>query len=90
MIFVFASRSNASPCRTRKPCFVALPIAAIIAVGVASTKAHGQNTTRIVTALIICPVTSQVITAALNAITTIQVAHLSAIPTIFAFPASAD
>ena len=38
----------------------------------------------------ISPVNSQVSSAADRAITTIQVAHLSAIPTIFAFPASAD
>ena len=69
---------------------VQLPIAAIIAVGVANTNAHGQNTTKIVTARIISPVIAQVNPAADNAITTIHVAHLSAIPTIFAFPASAD
>ena len=32
------------------------PIAAIMAVGVASTKAHGQNTTKTVTAFTIFPV----------------------------------
>ena len=67
-----------------------MPIAAIIAVGVASTNAHGQNTTKIVTALIISFVIKPVSAAAVKAITTIHVAHLSAIPTIFAFPASAD
>ncbi len=41
-----ARRSSASPSRTRKPCLVALPIAAMMAVGVASTSAHGQKTTR--------------------------------------------
>ena len=66
------------------------PFAAIIAVGVARTNEHGQNTTKIVTALIISPLTIQVIAAALSAIITIQVAHLSASPTIFALPASAD
>ena len=65
-------------------------MAAIMAVGVARTKAQGQNTTNIVTALIISPVKNQVRPAADNAITTIQVAHLSAIPTILALPASAD
>ena len=45
-----ASRSRASPSRTRKPCLVALPMAAMMAVGVASTRAQGQNTTRMVTA----------------------------------------
>ena len=49
-----ASRSSASPSRTRKPCFVALPMAAMMAVGVASTSAQGQNTTSIVTARMIC------------------------------------
>ena len=53
-----ASRSSASPSRTRKPCFVALPMAAMMAVGVASTRAQGQNTTSMVTARIISPVTS--------------------------------
>jgi len=38
----------------------------------------------------ISPVTAQVMLAAVKAITTIQVAHLSAIPTIFALSASAD
>ena len=45
----------------------------------------GKNTTKIVTARIISPVIAQVNPAADNAITTIHVAHLSAIPTIFAF-----
>ena len=83
-------RSSASPSRTKKPCFVALPIAAIIAVGVASTNAQGQNTTKIVTARITCPEISQVKMAAVSATTTTQVAQRSASPTIFAFPASAD
>ena len=56
--FTLASRSSASPSRTRKPCFVALPMAAMMAVGVASTSAQGQKTTRMVTARIISPVTS--------------------------------
>ena len=65
-------------------------MAAIMAVGVASTSAQGQNTTRIVTARKISPVTSHVSAALDNAITTIQVAQRSARPTIFALPASAD
>ena len=60
-----ANRSKASPSRTRKPCLVAFPIAAMIAAGVASTNAQGQNTTKIVTARTICPVANHVITAAL-------------------------
>ena len=52
-----ARRSSASPSRTRKPCLVALPIAAMMAVGVASTSAHGQKTTRMVTERMISPVT---------------------------------
>ena len=55
-----ASRSRASPSRTRKPCLVAFPMAAMMAVGVASTRAQGQNTTRMVTARMISPVISQV------------------------------
>ncbi|MNP10450.1 hypothetical protein D3C76_1026010 [compost metagenome] len=69
---------------------MAFPIPAIIAVGVANTKEHGQNTTSIVTERMISPVINQVAAADIKAITTIQVAHLSAIPTILAFPASAD
>ena len=65
-------------------------MAAMMAVGVASTSAQGQNTTRMVTARMIWPVKSHVRAAALRAITTIQVAHRSASPTIRAFPASAD
>ena len=84
------SLSRASPSFTRKPCFVAFPMAAIIAVGVASTRAQGQKTTSMVTERIISPVTNQVITAALKAVTTIHVAHLSARLTIFALSASAD
>ena len=84
------SLSRASPSRTRKPCLVAFPIAAIMAVGVASTRAQGQNTTRMVTARITWPVNSQVRAAAVSARITIQVAHRSARPTIFALPASAD
>ena len=62
----------------------------MIAVGVASTRAQGQKTTRIVTARIIFPEISQVRNAAVSAVTTIHVAQRSAMPTIFAFPASAD
>ena len=68
---------------------MALPIAAMMAVGVARTRAQGQNTTRMVTARIISPVTAQVMAAALSAMTTIQVAQRSARPTILALPASA-
>ena len=89
IISVAAKRSRASPSFIRKPCFEALPIAAMIAVGVASTREHGQNTTRIVTALMISPVMIHVSAAAVSAVTTIHTAHLSASLTIFAFPASA-
>ena len=89
-VSTFDNLSSASPSLTKNPCLVALPMAAIMAIGVASTNAHGQNTTSIVTALIICPVKSHVSAAADNATTTIHVAHLSAVPTIFALPASAD
>ena len=65
-------------------------MAAMMAVGVASTRAQGQNTTRMVTARMIWPVMSQVRAAALRAMTTIQVAQRSARPTILALPASAD
>ena len=65
-------------------------MAAMMAVGVARTRAQGQNTTKMVTARMICPVMSQVRTAAVRAITTIHVAQRSAIPTILAFPASTD
>ena len=61
-----------------------------MAVGVASTSAQGQNTTRIVTARMISPVMSHVSAAAESAMTTIHVAQRSARPTIFALPASAD
>ena len=67
-----------------------IPDGSMMAIGVARTRAHGQNTTRIVTARMISPVKSQVRAAAKRAITTIQVAKRSARPTIFAFPASAD
>ena len=42
-----------SPSLTKIPCFVRFPMLAMIAVGVARTNAHGQNTTSIVTDLII-------------------------------------
>ena len=90
MTLALARRSRASPSRTRKPCFVAFPMAAMMAVGVASTRAQGQKTTRMVVARMICPVTTQVMAAALRAMTTIQVAQRSARPTILALPASAD
>ena len=59
--------SRASPDLIMTPRFVACPIAAIIAVGVASTKAHGQNTTRTVTARIISFVTKPEIMAIIRA-----------------------
>lgn len=65
-------------------------MAAMIAVGVASTSAQGQNTTRMVTERISSPVTSQASPAEARAMTTIQVAQRSATLTIPAFPASAD
>ena len=65
-------------------------MAAMMAVGVASTRAQGQNTTSMVTARIISPVTAQVMPAASRAVTTTQVAQRSARPTILALPASAD
>ena len=65
-------------------------MAAMMAVGVASTSAQGQKTTRMVTARMICPLISQVSAAAVRAMTTIQVAQRSAMPTILALPASAD
>ena len=79
-----------SPSRTRKPCFVALPMAAMMAVGVASTSAQGQKTTRIVTARMISPENIHVSAAAVSAMTTIHVVQRSARPTILALPASAD
>ena len=65
-------------------------MAATMAVGVASTSEQGQNTTRMVTARMISPVTSHVASAAENAPATIQVAQRSARRTTFALPASAD
>ena len=49
--FIFDNHSTTSPPYISIPYLDALPIPAIIAVGVASTKAHGQNTTNIVTDL---------------------------------------
>ena len=63
---------------------------AIIAVGVARTNAHGQNTTKIVTDLIISKVNKYVNTAAVKAITTISVAHLSAWRTTLEFSGDED
>ena len=65
-------------------------MAAMIAVGVASTSAQGQKTTSMVTARMISPLMSHVSAAAESAMTTIHVAQRSAMPTIFALPASAD
>ena len=86
----FASSSRDSPSFTRIPYLVKFPMAAIIAVGVARTSAHGQNTTRIVTDLLISNVARYVNTANVNAITTIIVAHLSAVLTILEFSGSDD
>ena len=61
-----------------------------MAVGVASTRAQGQNTTRMVTARMGSRVMRPVKAAAVRAATTIQVAQRSASPTILALPASAD
>ena len=74
----------------RTPYFVKFPIAAIIDVGVDSTSAQGQNTTRIVTDLIISKVYRYVKIEAVNAIATINVAHLSAVRTILAFSGFED
>ena len=64
-------------------------MAAIMAVGVAKTNAQGQKTTKTVTARMLSPVKIQVAKAVISAMITIQVAHLSARPTIFALLASA-
>ena len=71
--------SNASPDLINTPYFVAWPIAAIMAVGVASINAHGQNTTSTVTPLSIFPVINHAAIAMNNATGTSHVAHLSAI-----------
>ena len=72
------------------PCFVACPIAAIIAVGVASTSAQGQNTTSTVTARTISLVIISVAIAISSATGTSQLATLSAIRAIGAFLFSAS
>ena len=64
-------------------------MAAMMAVGVASTRAQGQKTTRMVTARSTSPGTIQAPAAAVRAVTTIQVAQRSARLTIRALPASA-
>ena len=56
MVSTFPIFSRASPDLMITPCFAACPIAAITAVGVASTRAQGQNTTKTVTAVTILPV----------------------------------
>ena len=78
------------PSLTKMPTLVKFPIEAIIAVGVAKINAHGQNTTKIVTARIISPVKIKVKTAQINAITTMKVAHLSAVLTTSEFSGFAD
>ena len=65
-------------------------MAAMMAVGVASTSAQGQKTTRIVTARMISPEMSHVSAAAVRAMTTIHVAQRSDRPAILALSASAD
>ena len=65
-------------------------MAAMMAVGVASTSAQGQKTTRIVTARMISPEMSHVSAAAVRAMTTIHAAQRSDRPTILALSASAD
>ena len=79
MVFNPPSFSKASPDLISTPCFVACPIAPMIAVGVASINAQGQNTTRTVTPLTISPVISHAAIAMASAIGTSHVAHLSAI-----------
>ena len=65
-------------------------MAAMMAVGVASTSAQGQKTTRMVTARSTSPLMIQVPAAASRAVSTIQVAQRSARRTMRALPASAD
>ena len=90
MVSTLPIRSKASPDLIITPCFVACPIAAIIAVGVASTNAQGQNTTRTVTARTMSLVTINAIIAINNATGTSQLAALSAIRAIGAFLFSAS
>ena len=90
IFFIFDNLSTTSPPFISIPYLDALPIPAIIAVGVASIKAHGQNTTNIVTDLNIWCVTRYVPIEETSAITTIHVAHLSVKLTIGAFLESAS
>lgn len=69
----------AYPSLTRIPLRAMLPMAAVTAVGVASTRAHGQNTTRTVTILSGSPVTSRVDAAAIAAIRTMYLAQRSTV-----------
>lgn len=71
--------SMAYPSLTRIPLRAMLPMAAVTAVGVASTRAHGQNTTRTVTILSGSPVTSRVDAAAIAAIRTMYLAQRSTV-----------
>jgi len=87
---VLANSSIDAPSFTRIPYLVRFPIAAIIAVGVAKTSAHGQNTTRIVTDRAISNVYRYVKIAAVKAIATTNVAHLSAWRTTLAFSGDDD
>ena len=90
-IFVtLESRSKASPERISMPCFAAFAIPAITAVGVARIKAQGQKTTSTVTARMNSPVIIHVPAAHKRAMTTSQVAHLSARLTMGALFSSAS
>ena len=82
--------SSASPDLMITPCFVACPMAAIMAVGVASTSAQGQKTTSTVTARTILPVTRPAATAMNSATGTRILAALSAILAMGAFFSSAS
>ena len=88
--FVFPIFSSASPDLMITPCLVACPMAAMMAVGVASTSAQGQNTTRTVTALTRSCVSTPPIIAISRAAGTSQLAHRSAIRCIGACFSSAS
>ena len=89
-IVTMSQQNHTKSRRPVRAVLIAAAAAAMMAVGVARTNAQGQKTTRIVTARIISPVKNQVKAAEVRAMTTIQVAQRSAIPTILALPASAD
>ena len=90
MAFTFPIFSRTSPDLIIMPRFVAWPMAAIIAVGVARTRAQGQNTTRIVTERTISWVIIPAIAAVSIARGTSQLAALSASLCIGAFRFSAS